>query len=216
MLVVGAICATLFAAFYLWQTPGILGGALTSTDIDRYVARVAALNAPAEDKASTIARIRGWAAADDGQPVYMLNLMRYYPQLRTYPGAPDFQGTPQESNTYYESIAKKILLKSGSYPLIGGETQGRDILDAPAALDDWNRVLVIRYRNRRAFLELLTDPAYGPVLPYKLMALQVVLVPVRGDLVVPDLRWLAAALGLMVFLGTGWLRAARTLAAESR
>lgn len=209
MLVFGALCATLFVALYVWQTPGVLGGALTPADIERYVTRIETLNVPAEDKAQAIARIRAWAAADDGQPVYNLNLMRYYQALRHYPGTPDFQGTPKESNAHYESIAKQILLKSGSYPLFGGQTQGRNLLNAPAQLDNWDRVLVVRYRNRRAFLDLLTDPAYGPILPYKLMSLEVVLVPVRGDLVVPDLRWLAGSLLLITFLGVGWLRAAR-------
>src|SRR5215213_6933045 len=47
------------------------------------------------------ARLRAWAEADDGKPVYMLNLMRYYDELRPFPGAPDFQGSPEESNTLY-------------------------------------------------------------------------------------------------------------------
>lgn len=207
--VFGAVCAALFAAFYLWQTPGLVGGALTPADIDRYVARLETLNAPADDKAAIITRIRAWAAADDGQPVYMLNLMRYYQELKRYPGSPHYEGTPREANAYYEAVAEKILLKSGSYPLFGGETQGRNILNASAELDSWDRVLVVRYRNRRAFLELLTDPAYAPVMPYKLMALQVVLVPAHGDLVVPDLRWIAGMVLLTVFLGVGWARSGR-------
>ena len=40
---------------------------------------------------------------------------------------------------------------------------------------------------RRAFLELLSDPAYAPIEPYKFMALEVALVPVAAEAIVPDL-----------------------------
>lgn len=210
-LLTGALCLLLFAGFYLWQTPGVIGvGKLTAADIDGYVAVLEKLPVPAPERDSAIARIRAWAANDDGQPIYMLNLMRYYPTLRRYPGAPDFQGTPIQSNDYYESVAKQLLLKTGAYPLIGGHTQGRDVLDASPELDDWSRVLVVRYRNRRAFLDLLTDPAYAPVMPYKLMALSVVLVPVAGDLVIPDARLIVGGTLLAIFLGVGWWRSRAT------
>ena len=42
-----------------------------------------------------------------------------------------------------------------------------------------------RFPSRRAFLSLLADPAYGPVEPYKKMALELVLVPVSGEVVLP-------------------------------
>jgi hypothetical protein len=30
----------------------------------------------------------------------MLNLIRFYPQLRTFAGAPEFKGTPEKANAY--------------------------------------------------------------------------------------------------------------------
>ncbi|MDR3415914.1 MAG: hypothetical protein P4L83_07000 [Nevskia sp.] len=206
----GALCLVVFCAFYLWQTPGLAGGRLRPEEIDRYLAAAdRQLAMPAQEKAGALQRLRTWAAADDGKPFYMLNLMRYYQELRRFPGAPDYAGTPRQSNAYYESAAERLLLKSGSYPLMGGTAAGRDILDTPPELDNWDRVLVVRYRSRRAFLELLSDPAYGPIEPYKLMALQVLLVPVSAELVIPELRWLAGGALLVLFLATGWLRAAR-------
>jgi hypothetical protein len=202
-------CVLTFVAIYMWQTPGP-NSKLGTDEIGRYLAQLEKLPMPEEEKAGALARIRDWAEADDGKAFWMLNLMRYYPELRHYPGAPDFSGSPQQSNDYYENVALKLLLKSGSYPLMGGSA-GRDVLDAPAQLDDWSRVLVVRYRNRRAFLDLLTDPAYAPVMPYKLMALSVVLVPVSEELILPDLRWLAAAFLTSIFLMIGWLRSAGRL-----
>ena len=76
-------------------------------------------------------------------------------------------------------------------------------------LDDWSRVLVVRYPSRRAFMDLLSDPAYAPAMPYKLMALKLVLTPMRAELVVPPLHWLVGVVSLILFLSVGWLRAAR-------
>src|SRR5262249_44702799 len=78
----------------------------------------------------------------------------------------------------------------GVCPMGGGGAEGKTWAEAPRALDCWSRVAVVRYRNRRAFLSLLADPAYGPLVPYKFMALELVLVPVSAGVVVPDLRLL--------------------------
>jgi hypothetical protein len=45
--------------------------------------------------------------------------------------------------------------------------------------------------------------------PYKYMALEIDLVPVSGDMVVPDLRLIIGGSLLILFLGVNLLRAAR-------
>lgn len=67
---------------------------------------------------------------------------------------------------------------------------------------------VARYPNRRTFLKLLSDPAYAPMEPYKFIALEMDLVPVSGDKVIPDLRWLVGGGLVFIFLVVGWIRAA--------
>jgi len=199
-----------FGAFWTWQTPGWWRGPLTLDEVDHHLALMAKnLAMPADEKAEVLARLRAWALADDGKPVFMLNLMRYYPQLRQFEGAPEFAGTPLEANAYYEEEVKPLALAGGVYPLFAGMTQGENIIEHTAQLDDWSRVIVMRYPSRRAVLELFADPAYAPYEPYKMMALQVVLTPVHGDLVVPELRWLVGSALLLLFMATGWLRTAR-------
>ncbi|MBP6683353.1 MAG: hypothetical protein KA159_08550, partial [Halioglobus sp.] len=87
--------------------------------------------------------------------------------------------------------------------------QGENIIEDSAELDNWSRVIVMRYPSRRAVLELFANPAYAPLEPYKMTALQVVLVPTQGDLVIPELRWLVGGVLLLLFFLIGWLRAAR-------
>src|SRR5215213_3185259 len=85
-------------------------------------------------------RLRSWAEADDGKPVYMLELMRFLPRMRPFDGAPDYQGTPEQANHYYEKHMAPLLLKHGGYPLVGGMTQGRNLMPIEPALDDWSRL----------------------------------------------------------------------------
>ena len=70
---------------------------------------------------------------------------------------------------------------------------------------------IVRYRNRRTLLKLLSNPAFGALEPYKFMAMELDLVPVSGNTVFPDMRWLVGGTLVMIFLLVGWLRAAGLL-----
>lgn len=155
-------------------------------------------------------RIRPWAEADDGKPVFMLNLIRFYPQLHTFTGAPEFKGTPEEANAYYEKSITPLWLSHAAYPVFAGASQAKNLINIHPE-KDWGRVVVCRYPSRRAFLKLLSDPSYAPMEPYKFIALEIDLVPVSGEIVVPDLRLIIGGSLLVLFLAVNWLRAARRL-----
>ncbi len=217
-LAVAIVLAVVFAVFWWWQTPGS-SGKLTRSEVDSYIRKIEPrMPMDPTEKAEVLSRFRAWGEADDGQPVYMLNLMRYFDRLKRVPGTEAFQGTPAQANAYYESIALPLVARLGTYPVVGGEVAGvpgragvlhSNLLAFDTEIDDWSRVLVMRYPNRRAFFDLISDPAYLDVMPYKLAALKVALIPVRGEVVVPDLRWIVGMVLLTAFLAIGWLRAAR-------
>ena len=108
---------------------------------------------PKAELAQMIVHMRAWAEADDGKPVYMLNLMRYYPQLLTLPEVAGFQGSPTEANGYYEEHVAPILFGVGGYPVFLGAMQGTlqgtasssNLMAFDPAVDNWNSVLIIRY-----------------------------------------------------------------------
>ena len=204
-----ALLLAFVAAVYLWQNPGVYQGKASAQEIDRYLETIAALPMPAEEMAPTLARVRQWLESDDGKPIYMLNLMRYYPELKKFPGALAFQGTPLESNARYEDVVIPMLPKIGAYPMYAGTSKGGNLMEFSPELNNWDRVLVVRYPSRRAFLNLLALPGYKEVEPYKLMALKVVLTPTQAETIVPDLTQAASALALMIFLAFGWWRSAR-------
>jgi hypothetical protein len=209
-IVLFAVFFGLFLCFFLWQTPSLWRSALTPAEIERYVpAMEEHVVQPPEEKAAFIARVREWAASDDGRPVLLLNLMRYHEQLGELPPGIDFEGSPREANAYYEGLVTSLALKQGEYPLVGGDTQARSLTPLDPATDDWDRVVVMRAPSRRAFIEFMADPDYGPTVPYKMAATDVVLIPIDAELTVPDLRWIVAGLLSMLYLAIGWRRAAR-------
>ncbi len=208
----------LVAAFWWWQAPGD-SGKLTRGEVDAFIRKIEPrLPVEPAEKAEMLARFRAWGEADDGQPVYMLNLMRYYDQLKRLPGVDPMRGTPAQANAHYESVVTPIALRLGAIPLVNGAVAGvgggdgrlhSNLITFDREVDDWNRVLVMRYPNRRAFFSLISDPKYLEVMPYKLASLKVALVPVNAELVVPDLRWIVGMGLLAAFLVIGWMRAAR-------
>ncbi|MDM4765053.1 hypothetical protein [Pelomonas sp. SE-A7] len=203
----GLALLVLWVAAWCWQNPG---SALNRSEIERYMAESERIPFPPEERVELRKHLRGWLEADDGLPVYMLNLMRFYPELRRYEGSlAENQLSPQASNRHYEDVVIPMLLKVGGYPVYGGKAQGRNVLVHEPGLDEWNRALVVRYPSRRAFMTLITDPAYRAVAPYKLMSLTVVLTPTSFELAIPELSWMLGALSLIVWLFVAWRCAAR-------
>jgi hypothetical protein len=206
----GLLLAALTAAVHLWQHPGLWRGPISAAESARYLAAVERLPLATEERAATLDAVRAFIAGDDGQSFQMLNLMRYYPELRPIAGFDTgFSGTPLASNARYEDQVMPMLFGVGGYPSYAGAASNTNILGKAAELDDWSRVLLVRYPSRRAFLDLLSHPDYAPIAPYKLQALRVVLTPTRPEMVVPPLSLLVGALSLIVFLAFGWWRAAR-------
>jgi hypothetical protein len=213
----GLILAVLFAIFWNWQAPGARSR-LTEADVDAYIHRLQGRTpATPEREAEFLARLRAWGNADDGKPVYMLNVMSYFPQLQPVPGAEAITVPPVESNRIYEDHVMPLAVRLGAYPIIAGETSGipmrgmrdADLTGADAAINRTDRVLVMRYPNRRAFFELISDPRYLRWAPYKFAALELALLPVTARAVIPDLRWIVGWVGLTALLATGWFLAAR-------
>ena len=203
----GAALLGAFGAFSRWHSPP--AERLTEVEIDHYLGIIAKLPLPGDECEKIVARLRPWAEEDDGKPVYMLNLIRYFAELHRWPGAPEFDGTPEEANAYYEKSLTPLWLKHASYPMVGGAAQGQNLIKTQENQEPWSTAQMVRYPSRRTFLQLLSDPSYGPLEPYKFMALEIDLVPVSGDRVIPDFRWIFGSALLVLFLAVGWKRPER-------
>jgi len=195
----------LYWIFCRWHSKG--GGKLTKAEIDRYIAIIERLPLPAKETKAFCVRIRAWAEADDGRPVYMLNLISFFKELHSFPGAPEFKGAPQEANAYYEKAIRRLWLSHAAYPTFSGIPQAGNLVNIQPERE-WGEVVICRYSNRRTFLKLLADPEYGPKAPYKFMAVGLDLVPVAAHRISPDWRVLVGVSLLILFLAINWLRIA--------
>lgn len=127
-------------------------------------------------------RLRAFGEQDDGRPVHMLNLMRYFTEVRAGGGIPvDYAGSPKEANAYYERNVVPLALEKGAYPIFLGNVTEANVVAPSNDTDNWNRVIVMRYPNRRAFFELLADPRYADFVPYKFGSLDLGLVPMHAQ-----------------------------------
>src|SRR5204862_6811754 len=99
-LILAAALVVLYVAFWAWHSQG--AGKLTQPEIDQYIAIIEKLPLPEKGLQGLTARLRSWAAADDGKPVYMFNLIRFFPRVQMFPVAPAFTGTPEEANAHAE------------------------------------------------------------------------------------------------------------------
>jgi len=208
----GIVCVAVYVLFSSWYG-GSGSGRLTQDEVDAYIWKLEKhANIPEEAKKDLLERLRIWGTADDGGPVYMLNLMRTREKPYLFPGAPmDFHGTAEEANQLYEDNAMPLLLKRGGIPAVWGKAQGKNVVGGGPGVDDWSRLGFIRYPNRRTFFELLTDPQYMKIGHLKFIGMEFVLVPTSAELAIPDLRLVVGGALLVIFLGFGWLRSAMRL-----
>jgi len=187
---------------------------LTPDEIDRYCALIEHhFPLPdAMDRAAMITRLRRFGENDDGRDVYMLNLLRYHSQMaQGSDAAGQFTGTPAQANVIYEKNAKSLLLKSGAFPIFAGKVKQANVVGgSDPAEDDWTRVLVVHYPSRRHFFALLTNPQYLTKADFKTYAMHMALVPVTREMVIPDLRFLALAGAVTLFLLCAWIHALLT------
>jgi len=211
----GIVFVALYALFSCWYG-GCGGGKLTQEEVDAYLSRLEKdANLPKEAKEDVVERLRVWGMADDGGPVYMLNLMRTRKEPYLFPGSPqDFRGTAEEANRMYEDHAMPLLLERGGMPTVWGKAQGKNVIGGGPGLDDWSRLGFIRYPTRRTFFDLITDPEYMKIGHLKWMGMEFVLVPTSAEMAVPDLRLVVGGTLLIIFLGCGWLRSAMRLRRE--
>lgn len=86
--------------------------------------------------------------------------MRYHKALQQIPGVQLHGSTPQEANAFYEATALGIAARLGVHALrrrgpccsIRCREPSTNLITYEPALDNWSRVLIVRYPSRRALL----------------------------------------------------------------
>lgn len=186
----------LYLGFLAWY--GGRGAPLTAQEKAELFARIERnAGGKAEGDGHLLERLRTLADADDGNEFFMLNLIRFRSFAQYPPGSP-YGGTALDADARYNRAIAPLLLRHGHVPVFIGTPQGRFLDEAGDV--QWQRVAIVRYRSRRALLEMVADLAGQGVGVHKWAAIERTQVfPVRADFSLVLVRGLVAA--LLVLLG---------------
>ena len=183
-----AIWLALYLAFLAWYD-GWGTTRLTQADIDTLADRGAAADA------TLLEAFQNLAADDDGNEFYMLNLNRY-----AYAKGEAQTGSPADYQDYGQAVLP-LLLSRASHPIYSGEIPGF-LLAGEIQSGYWHDVILVRYRSRRDFFNMVTSPEYQAIVGQRAGGIEYAEVtPTRPGLVLTTPRLLVfLLLAIVAFL----------------
>lgn len=197
-LLISVVLVSLYGLFAVWyggdSTP------LTQAEVDGLIARMQQ-NAGLQGQPESVLlqEFRTLAQGDDGQEFYNVNLIRFREKALYPPGSP-FSDDVMEANARYNRLILPYLFKYGAIPIMTGDVAGRFL--HPEGNDDWDMVGVVRYRNRRALLEMAVELAGKGVGEHKWAAID----ETQAFPIKPGITFAQVRLGVAALLLGVWLR----------
>ena len=101
-------------------------------------------------------QMAGFLEEGKGQPIYMVNLLKFKDKA-TYPDKRETDLTGEEAYAIYGQEVRKHLEKVGGQPIFSGKVSRLMLGEVE---DLWDVVAIATYPNRKAMLDMLSDPEY--------------------------------------------------------
>jgi len=192
--VAGALVFAGFIAWYDgWKAP------LSAAEIDRVMQAVEQMEIYRGND-TVKARLRGFLEADDGREFFMVNVLTYRTVPQPFAGMREGE-TPQEVMRRYSGAFMPAILGRAGWMVSGGRAAAADLERWGVEADrDWEYYGLIRYRSRRDLAEVIIDPAFHDIHPYKFAALEATRAFPVAPAVVPLSPRLVVALAVLVVL----------------
>ena len=194
--------ALFFALFLFWYIP--TGGPLSDVEIDNFIVKMEENGSSRE----AIAMIRQFGEEDTGKHFIMINNIDYNETPGNVVGAAPGENAQQLMDRYMGHMIPAMLSR-GSHPVMMGPAAYRsmDVIGVEG-VDIWDMGGLVRYRSRRDFLEIVTDPAFSGKHHFKAAALEkTIAFPVEPDFNLGDPRLL---IGLLLLALTALADARRS------
>ena len=177
----------LYLAFVYWYTN--TSGPLKSAEIQSFTQKAM----EAGFQSDWIEPIHAFMSSDTGRQFFMVNVI----DLNEDP--PDVEGAdPGETATQlldrYMEYMYPAMLRRASHPvfLASAVNTSLDVIGIEGA-EDWNLVVVMRYRSRRDLLEIATNPEFMNRHDFKIAALtKTIAYPTESKIYMSDPRFLLA------------------------
>ncbi|MEP5765095.1 MAG: hypothetical protein ABJ308_10890 [Halieaceae bacterium] len=185
--------ALLYAVFFYWYTD--FGGPLNDTEVDQFVAT---MKTNGSDTA-VIAFIEEFARQDSGRQFLMVNNIDMNENPPDVEGAEPGESASDLMGRYMEHMFPALLARA-SHPILMGPAvyPSMDLVGIEGA-ENWDQAALFRYRSRRAFLEIVTNPAFSGKHHFKTAALdKTIAYPIETDLYLGDPRLLLGLILLAV------------------
>ena len=101
-------------------------------------------------------QIAGFLEEGKDQPIYMVNLLKFKDKAE-YPDKRETDLTGEEAYAIYGQEVRKHLEKVGGQPIFSGKVSRLMLGEVE---DLWDVVAIATYPNRKAMLDMLSDPEY--------------------------------------------------------
>jgi uncharacterized protein (DUF1330 family) len=113
-------------------------------------------------------QLRAFAEGPEDGPVVMINLLRFRERAAYAADAGETPCSGQEAYGRYSAAVGPLLAGVGGRPIWVG--LGRHTVIAPEG-EAWDQAILVEYPSRKAFLDMVTSPAYQAVVHHRTAAL---------------------------------------------
>ncbi len=101
-------------------------------------------------------QMAGFLEEGKDQPIYMVNLLKFKDKA-VYPDKRETDLTGEEAYAIYGQEVRRHLEKVGAKPIFSGKVSRLMLGEVE---DLWDVVAIATYPNRKAMLDMLSDPEY--------------------------------------------------------
>ena len=199
------ILGAVYIGFFLWYTD--MGGRLSQEEIQGFIKQHEqniidnGVFSNSEELQLRIDFLRRFMEEDNGRQFIMVNNIEMNKNPADVPGANPGESADQLMSRYMEHMWPN-LLKRASHPIFGGNAiwQSMDLVGIQGA-ETWDQVALMRYKSRRAFMEIVTHPNMRDRHEYKIAAMQkTIAYPVEPFAYYSDVRIILGMLILIIGL----------------
>ena len=194
----------IYCTFFVWYTD--LGGKLDSDEIATYLVKMqdnreaVGFSSPEEKERAKEqgAIIEGFMREDSGRQFFVVNNIDMSENPQDVEGAQPGEDADQLMGRYMEHMYAE-LFKRASHPVFAGNVVSHaiDIVGIENA-ESWDSAALMRYKSRRAFMEIVSNPKMLGKHEFKIAALnKTIAYPVETVVYLSDPRLL---LGLILII----------------
>ena len=192
----------IYAGFFLWYTD--IGGKLDKEEIEFFLEkleeRTSANSADPETYNSQKNLIKRFMEEDTGRQFLMVNNIDMDDDPEDVEGAEPGESAERLLDRYMEHMYAQ-LLKRACHPVFAGNAvhPSMDLVGIEGA-EIWDQAALMRYKSRRAFMEIVTHPNMGSKHAFKVAAMEkTIAYPVETVIYLSDPRLLLAL--ILIILG---------------